>query len=285
MIKVTPVAAESLGARSMATFVETPDVKITIDPGVALAPYRSKLPPHLLEVETLKKLWLKIVKFVRISDVIIVTHYHYDHYNPDQVWLFSNKILILKDHYDTNYSQKTRGKRFFERVSPLARDCLIADGKSFQFGDTKIHISKPVSHGPGKRLGKVIQVAIERDSERFLFTSDIQGPSDETHMEFIRNVKPSILYLDGPPFYLLGRVFPGHSYEKFITYLNEIADYKPLRTLIIDHHSLRIKNWRSFLKINRQVKIVSAAEFLGIKETLLEAYRKELYFEKIGIRI
>ncbi len=35
-MKITPLAFDSFGTRSMSTFVETKDVKILIDPGVAL---------------------------------------------------------------------------------------------------------------------------------------------------------------------------------------------------------------------------------------------------------
>ncbi len=37
-IKVVPLAAESLGVRSMCTFVETSDVKILFNAGIALGP-------------------------------------------------------------------------------------------------------------------------------------------------------------------------------------------------------------------------------------------------------
>ena len=39
-ISVIPVAAESLGVRSMCTFVETCDIKILLDAGVSLCPTR-----------------------------------------------------------------------------------------------------------------------------------------------------------------------------------------------------------------------------------------------------
>jgi len=38
-VKITPLAADSLGARSMATLVETPDVTVLIDPSVRLGPF------------------------------------------------------------------------------------------------------------------------------------------------------------------------------------------------------------------------------------------------------
>jgi len=37
-IKVVPVAFESLGVRSMCTYVETPEIKVLLDAGVSLSP-------------------------------------------------------------------------------------------------------------------------------------------------------------------------------------------------------------------------------------------------------
>jgi len=48
-MKITPLAADSLGARSMATIVETPDVSVLIDPSVRLGPFRYDLRPHPTE--------------------------------------------------------------------------------------------------------------------------------------------------------------------------------------------------------------------------------------------
>src|SRR2546422_2382069 len=44
-VRVIPLAAESLGVRSMATYVEAGDLGILIDPGATLAPARWGLPP------------------------------------------------------------------------------------------------------------------------------------------------------------------------------------------------------------------------------------------------
>ena len=44
-IEVHPLAYESLGVRSMSTFIQTPDVSLLIDPGVALGP-RKPIIPH-----------------------------------------------------------------------------------------------------------------------------------------------------------------------------------------------------------------------------------------------
>ena len=53
-MKVLPIASDSLGVRSMATYVETKDCKILIDPSAALGPKRYGLPPSEQEIDALK---------------------------------------------------------------------------------------------------------------------------------------------------------------------------------------------------------------------------------------
>jgi predicted metallo-beta-lactamase superfamily hydrolase len=54
-IKVVPLAAESLGVRSMCTYVETSDVKILLDAGVSVCPNRFGLPPHPKELKAISE--------------------------------------------------------------------------------------------------------------------------------------------------------------------------------------------------------------------------------------
>jgi len=54
-MKVIPLAAESLGVRSMATYVEVGRTGILIDPGATLAPARFGLPPAEEEWEALRR--------------------------------------------------------------------------------------------------------------------------------------------------------------------------------------------------------------------------------------
>ncbi|HIH73196.1 MAG TPA: hypothetical protein HA300_07595, partial [Thermococcaceae archaeon] len=53
-MKVIPLASESLGVRSLATFLEIGKVGILIDPGAALGPKRYSLPPAKIEMEALQ---------------------------------------------------------------------------------------------------------------------------------------------------------------------------------------------------------------------------------------
>ncbi|HYS99552.1 MAG TPA: hypothetical protein VEO20_02700 [Thermoplasmata archaeon] len=96
-MKIVPLAADSLGARSMATLVETPDVTILLDPSVRLGPYRYDLPAHPTEKTRQKELWEGIRIAAKDADVLTVSHYHYDHHNPAAPSVYRNKVAFLKD--------------------------------------------------------------------------------------------------------------------------------------------------------------------------------------------
>lgn len=51
--RIMPLAFDSFGVRPMATFVETDDLRILIDPSVALSPLRYNLRPHFFEWQRL----------------------------------------------------------------------------------------------------------------------------------------------------------------------------------------------------------------------------------------
>lgn len=280
MIRLIPLAAESLGVRSMALRVETPDLTLTLDPGAAIPPLRNGLPAHPIEIQTLAQRWQAIVESLQTSHVAVITHYHYDHLNPDQPWYYRGVQVLLKDpEGHTNRTQRRRGRHFIERIRPYAREILLADGQRFRFGRTEILFSPPVRHGPGHRLGTVLQVAVLHGRDRFVFTSDIQGPCLEEHMVFLREIRPTALYVDGPPTYLDG--FPTWALEATLESLSWILTHLPVRLLLLDHHSLRRPDWRRFYErgLGQQAqRLISAAQFLGVEETLYEAQRNMLFY-------
>ncbi len=280
-MKVLPVAFDSLGARSMATYVETKDIKIFIDPAVSLSPDRYSLPPHKVEIDRHKKLWEDIKKWTGFSDLIIITHYHYDHHNPNEPDLFTNKEVFIKDPRQfINESQKNRAAFFLNQIENKPKSVVIADGMSFNFGRTKITFSKPVFHGQNNRLGYVLMILIEEDS-KFIFSSDIQGPLVDEPVDFILRNEPETLILDGPPTYLVGAHYKKADIDSALNYLKKIINGGKIKNLIIDHHLLRDLNWNNFLdnikNLNSSVAIQSAATFRGCREDLLEAKRKDFY--------
>jgi predicted metallo-beta-lactamase superfamily hydrolase len=281
-MEIVPIAFDSMGVRSMATFVKTKDVTITIDPSVSLAPSRYGLPPHKIEIEQMEEKWREIKGFVEKSDVIIITHYHYDHHNPEEVEIFEGKKLLLKHPKDKiNRSQIERAEYFLERLKNVKVEIDFCDAKKYEFGNTFVEISKPVFHGANQKLGFVLEVFVSDGKNSFLFSSDVEGPLHADQTEFILQRRPEIVFIDGPMSYMLGYRFSKASLEKAVENLKKISEVS--REIVLDHHLLRDINWRnqiSELFVHAEqfsTEIKSAAEFRGVEENLLEARRKELY--------
>ncbi len=283
-MKIELIAADSFGTRSMATFIKTKDVKIVIDPSTALGPRRYGLPPHKLEIERLEEHWNTIKSFVRRADVIIITHYHYDHHNPREPEIFENKKLFIKNPREKiNYSQKRRSSYFLEVLGDIPDSIEIADGREINFGNTFVKISEPVYHGTNERLGYVLEVYIERGRKSFLYTSDVEGPSLEDQVKFIIEMNPRVLYVDGPMSYMLGYRYSKKSLEASKKNLIKIIEETKVKDIVLDHHLLRDLNWRERMKEvfeageEHRVRVCCAAEFMNRKVEMLEALRKELY--------
>ncbi len=283
-MQVFPIAAESLGTRSMATLVKTKDCSILIDPGVALGPSRYGLAPHPLEVQRLDEHWKAVKKFAKKSDILIVTHYHYDHHNPNEPDIYKDKTVFLKHPTEMiNKSQTDRARFFLKRLGDLPKTIQYSDGKEFSFGGTKIRFSDPVFHGTNPRLGYVTELSIKDGDNAFVFTSDVEGPSVADQAEFILSEDPDLVYLDGPMTYMLGYRYSKASLDYSIKNIIDLVKKTKIEKLIVDHHFLRDINWKGRIKdvftiaAKQDVQVLTAAEYLGLENEMLEARRKELY--------
>ncbi|MEM0374032.1 MAG: hypothetical protein QXV69_05370 [Sulfolobaceae archaeon] len=286
-MEIKPLAFESIGVRSQATLIETKDLRIVIDPAISLAPIRYGLPPHEIEVKRLIELAEVITKEASSADVLIITHYHYDHHDPGFIIptdVYKEKIVIIKDPLNNiNNSQRyRRAPRFLKSIKNIPKIIEIADGKEYRIGSTIISFSNAVPHGADERLGYVVQVAIKDGDSCVLFTSDIEGAVRPQHTEFTFKMKPNFIIIDGPLSYLLGRVLSQKDLETSIRNLEMIAK-SGVERIIIDHHVLRDLNYREVLRpiyeLSRDVgiRILTAAEYLGREIEQLEAKRRELY--------
>jgi predicted metallo-beta-lactamase superfamily hydrolase len=300
-IKVTPLAAESFGVRSMCTMVETPDLTLLLDAGVSLCPYRFRLPPHPTEFKTINKLRKSIAEAADKAEVVTISHYHFDHHTPSyEDWLvnwteaketarqiYQDKKVLMKNPRDKiNASQRKRAWLFQKTGGKHAKTLENADGKTFAFGgETVLHFSEAVFHGSkDSMLGWVVMTVVEHTSERFMFAPDVQGPMSTYTMELIKAAKPQMIMLGGPPFYLGGFKVAESQLQLGLKNLAEVVETVPLT--ILEHHALRDEFWRQRTK---QVyakaaevghKVMTAAEFAGQKNNLLESKRKRLYIEK-----
>lgn len=297
-IKVFPLAAESLGVRSMCTFVETPCLRLLLDAGVSLAPSRFGLPPHPQEYGAIIRARNRIAEFSEKADIVTISHYHFDHHTPSfEDWLCNwtddktasqvyegNTVLAKNPLIDVNASQRRRGWIFKKTGGKHARKLEYADGKDFQFGNTKLKFSEPVFHGlQNTPLGWVIMIIVECQSERLLFASDVQGPMHDDTMQQILNAQPQILIISGPPTYLEGIYVNDRQIRRGLRNLETLVGNIPVT--IVDHHILRSTRWREsaedVLETGRKAgnKVVTAAEYLDRDIKLLEANRKQLYEE------
>lgn len=224
------LAFETLGVRGTCTYVETPDVRVLIDAGVSLG-LRFGLPPHPNEYRSLQAARERIKRKASVSDVITVSHYHYDHYTPfwrerDYVLTWSNideaeaiyrgKLVLVKDtRWRVNLSQRKRGWTFNKYAESSASKVEVADGREFVFSKTRLRFSPPVAHGEeGTALGWLIMLCIEHGDKRLVHAPDVGGPISSNALNWIVAQKPDIAIIGGLPLYLKELKIPKTSIVK-----------------------------------------------------------------------
>lgn len=296
-IRVTPIASESFGVRSMCTLAETPDVTVLLDAGVSLCPWRFNLPPHPIEFQAISTLRKKIAEAADKAQIVTLSHYHYDHHTPSfEDWvvnwtaqtetsrqIYQNKTLLIKNTKENiNTSQRERAWMFLKTSAKKAKTIEEADGKVFTYGNTRVRFSQAVPHGEEhSMLGYVIMLTIEYDDERFMFAPDVQGPVSNRTLQPILAAKPSMLILGGPPFYLSGFRVKETTIENGANNLCRIVETVPLT--IIEHHTLRDADYKQKLVTVEQHAlqagndVMTAAEFAGQENNFLESKRKALF--------
>ena len=286
-MKIIPLACDSMGTRSMATYVETRDCNVLIDPSVALGPIRYGLSPHPKEERLLDLHMRRIRKHAKKAQVLTISHYHFDHHDPDEPQIYKNKILLAKHpEKNINKSQKKRSAKFLKELDDLPKRVESSDGKDFSFGKTTLRFSEAVPHGSNTKLGYVTQVCISEGRRKFIHTSDVQGPCLSEQTKFILEEDPNILFCDGPMTYMMGYRYPKKAYEDSLKNLIKIIKKTKVKKIALDHHLLRDIKWEEKIQPvieaakKRKVKIMTMAEFAGEKNQILEAKRKELWGRK-----
>jgi len=282
-MEIIPLAAESLGVRSMATLVRTKDISLVIDPGARLGPSRYGLRPHRLEIGRRSQLWKDVKDAVRRSSVLTVSHYHHDHHEPKAPFIYDGKVVLLKHPKENiNKSQTARAARFMKLIKGRAREIHIADDNQYDFGNANLCFSKAVPHGTDDRLGYVVQLAVTEGDHTFVHSSDVEGPSLKKQSRFLFELQPRTAVIDGPMTYQMHR-YGRHALETSIKNLVRLVSDTPIKTLILEHHLLRDLKWREkmvdVIKAGEEhgCAVQSFAEYGGRKEELLEGLRKQLH--------
>lgn len=291
-IRIRMLACESLGVRSIATLIELGDLKIVVDPGLSLGS-RYGMIPHPLEYKRLLELRHRLFKVLEKADVIIISHYHYDHYlrldRVDYIWTWSipkenikayesKELILVKDvNRMINVSQKIRGMKLWRKLEEEKLHFEPADLKSFEIGDVKIEFPIVAPHGPeNTKLGYVLITVIEHGNIKIVHASDIQALSNNT-VKSIISLKPDILIISGPPLYLEGSKVSSNLISVGLENLYKLAG--SCRILIVDHHFARdirclehVKNIR-----DRELNAYLGCEWEGVEPMLLEYQRQKLY--------
>ena len=281
-MKVTPLASDSMGVRSAATLVEAGEHRIIIDPSAAVAPRRFDLGPSEQETAALKRYKELINAEAAKSDVLILSHYHHDHFDPDADIYRGKDIYVKSWTAEINHSQRQRAEGLqerFRRQGVLER-VKLCDGTGMVYDDgLELSFSRAVPHGPvGTEIGYVIMTTITDGDYKFMHCSDVQGPVEASTAQLIIGRSPDLVYIDGPPTHLLGTHFSHADLDKAINNILDIITYTGAG-LILDHHLLRDLHYRELMGsvYDHGSRVQSAAEFIGAKNALMEASREILW--------
>ncbi len=189
-----------------------------------------------------------------------------------------------------------RGRIWFEKLKskwlkePWIKDnieiantkIMFGDGKTFELGDTILKILEPHFHGVEyDRTGWVTPLVVEKNNIRLFYSSDLMGPIIEDYAYEIINLKPNIIFLDGPPTYLYPYMFNRINLERAIENMIRIIRELSPELIIYDHHLLREPKWRE--KVSRifheakkaGVKITTLAELKGTKPLIDKIVMKD----------
>ncbi len=280
-MKIKIIGTESLGVRGLSCVVELRDRRIVIDPGVALGYQRHGLLPHPFQVAVGRQVRRRIVAELAEATDVVISHFHGDHVplvdaNPYQlaaqqvVPLFQEPRLWCKGTRGLSSNMRRRRN---DLAAILGRQLPDAEGQTAG----PLSFSMPVPHGePGSRLGMVMMTRIAEDGEVFVHASDIQLLNAEAITQILE-WHPDVVLAAGPPLYLRlsGQL-------RTVAWHNAVRLAEGVDTLILDHHLLRNEEGPRFLKelsSKTRHKVVCAADFMGRRRMLLEAWRRRLYRE------
>lgn len=145
-------------------------------------------------------------------------------------------------------------------------------------------IQKQLHGEKGNKAGTVIMVNLLAEGITFVHGSDIQL-LDYRAVEILCYWKPDILFIAGPPLYILG--LQRDLLADIEQRLELLASYCGM--VIIDHHILRSREGEAWLDRMAEIhsragrrNIICAADFSQRPRRLLEADRKHLYGAKEG---
>ncbi|MGH7318077.1 MAG: MBL fold metallo-hydrolase, partial [Candidatus Rokuibacteriota bacterium] len=273
-MRVIPLAADSLGVRSMATYVESGALRLLLDPGATLSPRRYGLDPTPEEEEALTRALDRIEGYASRATLITVSHYHGDHYRLTPKLYAGRRVWAKDPRRMVDDHQADRGRTFWRELASRAL-LTPAEGRIAEFGGVQVKASPPLAHGrEGSGFGFVVAVTVD-DGQRFVHAADVQGPASAVATAYLLRERPDLVYLSGPPTYLeaqIGKDVVRQGLDNLLRLVSETGC-----RVIVDHHAVRDRRYRERLASAFETgRVVTAAEYLGRPEACLEARRLEL---------
>ncbi len=137
---------DSLGAKSSCVLIET-DKRILIDPGIAVM-HQGFPAPEDKKVEWYKEGRNKIKLAAKRSEIVVISHYHYDHFIDFDKEIYNGKIILTKNPNEfINDSQRRRAVKFFYNFfkafgGNLKSFLLKPRKKEYKVCDLEIALSK-----------------------------------------------------------------------------------------------------------------------------------------------
>jgi uncharacterized protein len=280
-MQVIPLAADSMGARSMATYVETDRLRLLIDPGILLADSRYGLTPHPIERWTMNKLVDRIGVFAKAANAVAVTRWDPEHCSLERTEWYAGKRLFLKNpNLHVPPEPRKSAFEFIRSIRRAASDVSYADGRTFPFGKALLSFSESFPHPFDAAACAALALSVSDDEEdAFAFSSAVRGTPSDPVEKFLIARHPALLYLDGPP--IRARQTP--PLAQVWKRLRKTILESGARQVILDHHLLRDSRWRTaaepIFRFGREheIRIVTAAEYRGDEVLSLESDRKLLH--------
>jgi hypothetical protein len=281
-MQIEIIGAESLGVRGLCTVVKTVDRHIVIDPGVALGYQRRGKKPHPLQVYVGVQVRRAIIASLETATDIVISHYHGDHIplvdaNPYQLNIRSVVEVCRNTRFwckSPDYPLDRISMRYNDLTRVLGRTLPVVEDTD----EGVMTFSKLQPHGvTGSGLGTVMMTRITDGGDVFVHASDIQLIDDDAVSQLLE-WKPATVLVSGPPLYLPRITLD----QKHAALRNARRLEHNVNTLIIDHHLRRSEEgcrWLDDLTAASEHRIMCAADYMGRRRLLLEAWRERLYNE------
>lgn len=133
-----PVWFDSMGAKSSSILVKTGSISVLVDPGIAVMHGSFPAPPeakHKWCVEGFQEILKSSVE----ADIVVITHYHYDHFTDFDERIYRDKIVLAKNpNYFINDSQRSRSLEFYRHLygsQGIDLDDVLEEPEEFSLED------------------------------------------------------------------------------------------------------------------------------------------------------